>query len=55
MKYRIIGFVLVVLVVCGLYVATEGLPDTGKATPTADQPFVPPSSSDNEFKNLKIN
>jgi hypothetical protein len=55
MKYRIIGFVLVVLVVGGLYLATEGLPSGSSAEPTSDQPYVPPSSSDNEFKNLKIN
>lgn len=54
MKYRIIGFVLVMLVVGGLYLATEGLPSSGSPT-TSDQPYVPPSSSDNEFKNLKIN
>lgn len=48
MKARIVGFVLLSLILGGLYVLTE--------SESSPQPItVMPSSSDNDFKNLKIN
>lgn len=55
MMYRVIGILLVLVVVGVLYFVTEGLPSGSTEGQVSDQPLVQPSSSDNDFKNLKIN
>lgn len=51
MKARLIGFVLVLAVLAVLYVLTG---DKGPASSPVPSPAVQPSSSDADFKNLKI-
>lgn len=53
MKARIIGAILVILVLGGLYVLTEG--DLTQNTNGDTITTVPATPSDNDFKNLKIN
>lgn len=51
MKARLIGFVLVFTVLAALYVLTG---NNGPASSPVPGPAVQPSSSDADFKNLKI-
>lgn len=48
MKYSIIGIIFLVLVLGGLYVYTEGMPETSSSVPTAPV-------TDNGQYNIKIN
>lgn len=51
MKARLIGFVLVFAVLAVLYVLTE---NNGSASSSVSSPAVQSSTSDSDFKNLKI-
>lgn len=51
MKARIIGSIIVLLIVGGLYVVSEG----GSNTTQQTTPTIQPSANDSAFKNLNIN
>lgn len=55
MMYRIIGAILVLLVVGGLYVMTEGVSNEVNTESPVDTPAYQTSPDDNQFKNLNIN
>lgn len=53
MKARLIGFIFVIVVLAALFVLTGGDSSLPGSSTVQSQPMQP-SSSDNDFKNLKI-
>jgi len=54
MKTRIFGSLLVLVILVALFVLTGGDHQSPSGSTVQSQP-LPPSSSDNDLKNLKIN
>lgn len=54
MKTIVIGFILIALVLGGLYVVTNGSAP-GAISPSAPSQSAPLGPPDSDFKNLKIN
>lgn len=54
MKTRIVGSILVLAILAALFVLTGGDHQSPPGSTVQSQP-MPPSSSDNDLKNLKIN